>query len=318
MIALLLTGPRKHTHRVLRHTGRFDLRLIAYQHAFRAKRLPRATYIFTDFDRLNFWELQLAGRLHRHLAAAGLRVLNDPARVRHRYSLLRTLHAQGINHFNVHRVDEDASPHRYPLFLRTESAHQGPLSDLLHTPADVQRAVDDALAQGIPRRELLLVEYAAEPVRDNLFRKLAIYRVGDRLVPAMCAHDARWCPKYGQLGAADQALYDDEHDIIQTNRYADALRPAFDAGEIAYGRADFGLVDGQPQVYEINTNPALRRPTTHPYPIRLEAARLAFDQLADAFAAIDTPAVGRVAIDDDLLAQQRRHDRYMTLSRWTP
>ena len=37
--------------------------------------------------------------------------------------------------------------------------------------------------------------------------------------------------------------------------------PNTSAGGIEFGRADFGLVDGRPQVYEINTNPTIAMPT---------------------------------------------------------
>ena len=33
------------------------------------------------------------------------------------------------------------------------------------------------------------------------------------------------------------------------------MKPAFDLAGIDYGRVDFGLVEGKPQIYEINNNP---------------------------------------------------------------
>ena len=36
-----------------------------------ARFLPRATWIFTDFDRLSFWELELAARVYRNLIGSG-------------------------------------------------------------------------------------------------------------------------------------------------------------------------------------------------------------------------------------------------------
>jgi len=318
MIVLLLTGAHGHTHRALQNTGRFDLEIVTYQRAFRSPWLRRATYIFSDFDRLNFWEVELAALLYRRLDEARLRVLNDPARVRQRFSLLRTLKESGFNRFDVWRVEDSRRPTRFPVFLRTESAHRGPLSDLLNDGDEVEAAIERALTDGVPLHELLLVEYCAQPASENVFRKEAIYRVGDRMVPSLAVHDSGWSAKVGVMGIAGQALYDEEYESVTTNRFQDALRPAFQAANIDYGRADFGVVEGRPQIYEINTNPKVKRVQEHPFPVRMESGRFAFDQLVQAFEAIDTPTGGRIRIHDSRLRQQLRRDLLMTRPRWTP
>ena len=319
MITLLTSPAHSYTHEPLKNTGRFDFRVMSYNRALRSRALPTGTYIFADLDRLGFWELELASRLYRCLAAAGVRVVNDPARVRQRLSLLRELRHRGINSFAAWQADDSARPWRYPAFLRTQSAHRGTLSDLLHEDGEVDAAVDAAVSGGVPMRELIMVEYCAEPVRAGLFRKLAAFRVGDRMVCTLCVHERHWAAKYGEVGIADQALYDDEYDIVASNRFGDALLPAFEAAGIEYGRADFALVDGQPQVYEINSNPMLDRIVEHPFPVRLKTDALFFDRLKDALARIDTsddrPAV---PLDDEILVRQRRHDRLVTRARWTP
>jgi hypothetical protein len=317
MITLLTTTAHAYTHAPLVASDRFDFRMLSYNRALRARALPRGTYIFGDLDRLGFWELELAARLYRRLAAHGLRLLNDPARVLQRFALLARLHHDGRNDFAVWRVEEPARPTRFPVFLRTQSAHRGPLSDLLHDAAAVEAAIAHALAEGVPVRELMLVEYCAQPVGEKLFRKLATMRVGDAMVCTLCVHESRWSAKHGEAGIATDALYRDEHDIIAGNRHGEALRPAFEAAGIEYGRADFALVDGREQVYEINTNPMVARLGAHPVPLRLEADALFFERLLDAVAAIDSPSTGpRVAIDDPVLAAQREHDRWMTRPRW--
>lgn len=319
MITLLTSPAHDYTHDPLKRGSVRGFRSLSYNRAFRARTLAHGTYIFSDLDRLGFWELELASRLYRVLERAGCRVLNDPARVRQRLSLLRELQHRGINRFGAWQADESARPWRYPVFLRTQSAHRGTLSELLNDAAELDEAIAAALARGVPMRELIVVEYCAQPVREGLFRKLAAFRVGDRMVCTLCVHESHWAAKYGELGVADQALYDDEYDIVASNRYGDALRPAFEAAGIEYGRADFALVDGLPQVYEINSNPMLHRAEDHPFPIRLKTDALFFTRLEEAFVALGTPtAASDVAIDDEVLAQQRRRDRLMTRARWTP
>lgn len=316
MIVFLVT--RNHEPVGLKALSDVDVRIRTYHGVFRSSRLRRATYVFCDLDRLNFWELEVAAHLYRQLEREGARVLNDPARARQRFGLLRTLEEAGINSFDVWRVDDTRRPDRYPVFLRTESAHRGPISDLLEDENQVREAVRDALAEGYPRRELLLIEYRGEPVEDGLFRKLGILRLGERLVPCLNAHDPNWTAKIGVSGIAGQALYDEEHAIIRENRYADELWPAFRAAEIEYGRADFGLVDGRVEVYEINTNPSVKKLESHPYPVRFDSDRMVWEALARAFEAADTPAGPRIRIDEETLDLQRYHDRWMTRPRWIP
>jgi hypothetical protein len=319
VIVLITTAGHMKTHWPCRQWTSVKVTVLPYHRALSSPRLPRATYIFADVDRLGFWELELSAKLYRVLRAAGVRTLNDPALVRQRFSLLRALQREGRNDFQVYRVEADESPRRFPVFLRSESAHRGTLSSLLHTQAEVDAAVTSAVSNGIPRKELLLLEYCAEPIADDVFRKLSVYRVGPRMVPTLAVHQSTWHAKAGELGIADAATYEDEYASVSANRYGDMLRPCFDIARIGYGRADFGFVGGKPQVYEINTNPYLKSVKSHPYPIRVEAARLSMKLLEEAFAEIDTDATsGTVAVDDELLVRQRRLDRWSFGPRWTP
>src|SRR5690606_3000761 len=126
--------------------------------------------------RLGYWELELAALLHRLLQRNGVRVLNDPARVRQRYALLRLLKQRGLNDFDAWLPDHGQWPERYPVFLRTIASHRGPLSELLHNRAEAEAALADHLAAGHPRKDLMFVEYCAEPNADGVFRKLSVYR----------------------------------------------------------------------------------------------------------------------------------------------
>ncbi|WP_162917062.1 hypothetical protein [Dongia deserti] len=288
-----------------------------YDRLFRSRRVPRGTWVFTDFDRLGAWELELAARAYRSLKAAGLTVLNDPAIVCQRFTLLRRLREQGFNRFAVWSVDAGEWPDRYPVFLRAQSAHRGSFSGLLGDRAALEAAIAERIGRGVPRRELMVVEYCAEAVREGLFRKLASYRVGAVMVPALCVHQSSWVAKDGEMGIAGQDLYDDEYRIVAEDRHCAEIRPAFEIGEIEFGRADFGMVDGRPQVYEINTNPTIGILEKHPFAVRIKADRLFQEKFAAALRRIDTPdSAERVPIKSSVLKEQRRHDRWMTKGRW--
>jgi hypothetical protein len=141
----------------------------------------------------------------------------------------------------------------------------------------------------MPLASLLLVEYAAEPVQPNLFRKLSVYRFGDVWFGGTCVHEDMWLVKGGVLGIATPELYDDELRIVRDNPYCAAVAPAFALAGIEYGRIDFGLVGGKPQIYEINSNPTVSFPTEHPSPARVESYRIYRRNFLDALIANDSP-----------------------------
>lgn len=316
MLCFVVTWPRKTMHRLHEISGMPPHRIWSYDRLFRARRLPFATCIFTDFDRLSYWELELAAHAYRRLQEAGVRVLNDPARATHRFTLLRRLHAAGLNRFGVWRADETDVIDRWPVFLRTELAHRGPLTDLISCRADLHQALDKCLAEGFPLNDLMIVEYCAQPLRPGLFRKYAAYRIGDRLVSALSVHDSDWVVKYGQPGCADESFYQEELESIGNPPDDPALWRAFELARLEFGRVDYALVDGTPQVYEINSNPTIGRLLEHPFAQRLKAARIVEQRLTEAFREIDSPPGKAIPVTDPLLTRQRRLDILMLRSRW--
>lgn len=269
-----------------------------YAKLFRARWVPRATYVFTDLDRLSLPDLDRAARAYRLLRDAGLRVLNDPARVPSRLGLLRSLHEAGINRFNAYRAEERVTPARWPVFLRSEGGHEPPRSGLLADAEALASAIESAVSAGAPRPSLLIVEYAAEPVKPGIFRKLSSFQVGAANFAHTAVHDDQWSVKYGKKGLAGDELYDDELRIVRDNPYGERLRAVFRLAGIEYGRADFGLLGGEAQVYEINTNPDVKLfpKQAHPSPHRLEALRIYRENYLDALKAIDTPEGGSVRV----------------------
>lgn len=281
--------------RIQRDPGAPRIQVLDYDRLIRSRRLPRIPHVFTDLDRLPPFDLELAALVHQQLKRRQVPVYNDPARVKTRYALLRALHEAGVNDFNAYRVDEGLRPARYPVFLRRDSGHGNPQSELLHDWDTAREAIDAAQERGIPASNLILIEYAAEPVRPGVFRKLALWRVGERYVPAVSVHDHTWIVKYGSMGAAGEELYREDLRCVRENPFADALAKAFEIAAIEYGRADFGLVGGRPQVYEINTNPSVRRGSDdHPSESRLRAQDESWSGYLEALRGIDAePDRGR-------------------------
>ncbi|MEM6411935.1 MAG: hypothetical protein AAF683_10420 [Pseudomonadota bacterium] len=323
MIIFVTSAHHKYALRPLKALrGAPEIQIISYNRLFKLDRFRKATYIFCDFDRLNFWELDLAAKVHRQLSANGCRVLNDPARALQRFSLLRKLQREGLNSFHVWDAAIDPLPDRFPVFLRTKAGHRGTLTDLLGSEAEAREALTRALDDGINLHDLMFVEYCAEPIASNVFRKLSAFVIGDQIVTGMAVHDATWHAKFGAEGIAGECLYKEEYEIVDTNEFAEQMLPVFRAANIEFGRADFSMVDGQLETYEINTNPSISPIIEHPFDIRVEADRLHHERLLMALAKLDEEADGRktrpVRLDIPELAAQKRRDRGVFSVRWTP
>ncbi len=289
MILIVTMANHRYTHKSLEEEADLDLRVISYSELFNYQGArPTATYVFTDFDRLAGFALDRAALLYRELRDQGSVVLNDPALALGRFGLLRALNRAGINAFDAYRVDALETPARWPVFLRVDGDHGKPVSDLIDNEEQLSAALEQSLRDGVPRSLSGIVEYAAEPVQPGLFRKLSVFRVADRLLGYTCVHDDQWIVKYGKPGIASPELYDEEYEFVSTNPFAEALRPVFEIAGVDYGRVDFGLVGGRPQIYEINTNPDIKlRPPPGKVQRREESLELFRSNYLEAMRAID-------------------------------
>jgi hypothetical protein len=175
------------------------------------------------------------------------------------------------------------------VFLRTEGTHAGPQPELYQSAEELEKGIERVVAGGLPRSRLLIVEFMAEPIRPGLYRKLSCFRVGQISVATTCVFDTQWIAKDGKLGITPPELYDDELRIVRENPYGAALSRAFEIAGIEYGRADFGLIGGEIQIYEINTNPHIKLGREHPSPVRVESYRVFARNFLDALKPIDTP-----------------------------
>lgn len=318
MIIFVTTVAHRYTHApIVRQLP--SVRRMTYPHLLARRDLPRATYIFTDFDRLSSWQLEVAAHVYRALEAGGARVLNDPARALQRLALLRRLRADGINTFSAWSALDAASVDRFPVFVRTISAHRGVATPLLDTPAALSDALEDLVRRGMPLSDLMIAEYRAEPIRDDIFRKLSVFRLGDRLVAGTSVHERSWTAKEGQDGVAGDVGYAEDLEIVRANPHAAPLMGAFEAAHIGYGRADFGIVAGRPEIYEINTNPMMHAPHAITSPIRAEAVRYAHDAYCAALLELDSAGGARIRVPlPEAMNECRRRDRLLPGYQWMP
>ncbi len=272
------------------------LQVANYERLFRARQVPRATYIFGDIERLSAWELRLAADAHGLLTACGLRCLNKPALAMSRVELLGALHAAGINPFRAWRGDERPKPTRFPVFLRGEFDHMKAIPQLIATQKQLVETLRALQTGGVPLRGILVVELCAKPYSQGLWHKWGSYRVGDRYSVDHIGVDDTWLVKYGAWDKLTDAAVNDEYDAVVSNRFAADLKRAFEIAHIEFGRADHATIGGRTVIYEINTNPFIGHYVPDPKPVRFETQKHARMRLAACLEEIDTAETGTVEI----------------------
>jgi hypothetical protein len=289
LLHFVTVAGKERTHRtVARRLGSNRFRTHTYQQLLRARLVPWGTWIFSDFDRLSASQLRRVVAVAEKLRESGATVVNDPTQILQRTSLLRTLRREGINSFDVWRLPDGERPDRFPVFIRGEADHFGPLTELLHDGDELEAALEELLAgHQVALHDLIAVEYRAETIDGERFRKMAAYRVGDRIVPGMIIINTHWRAKEGTVRIATQEDYDHERELHAAYPWGDVVRRAFELASIEYGRADFGIVRGRPEIYEINTNPMMTDLKTHWNDTKMATFEAMIGRYDDAILALD-------------------------------
>lgn len=250
---------------------------------------PAGHWIFSDVDRLTPAQREEAALFRAHLLASGAArsVHNDPLRTMGRYEFLRTLKERGLNDFDVVRLTEARRPVRYPVFLRAEDGHAGAETGLLHDAAAFDAALADLDGSGRTREGRLAIGHCAEPDARGLYRKYAAWCIAGRVLPGHLFLGPDWMLKEPQV--VDEEALRLERAYLEENPHEAALAEVFRIAGIEYGRADYGVVGGRIQVYEVNSNPGIPS-SPSPGPGVHRAAHDAWfnERIQDAFRELDS------------------------------
>ena len=296
MIRILLSRAHSYTISHFLETWGRDVRKfvrpLCYEDLAFGKRLKPGTYIFADLERLDDAQLDFAKHIWRTLAARpeSYRLLNDPSKALRRYELLKALHANGTNAFQAFRMNNGRLPEKFPVFLRRESEHDGAISSLLNSRQELDSAVADLTSKGIPRGDLLAVEYCETADSTGLYRKYSAFRVGDRLLARHALFSRKWVVKLAD--ETEEKWVEEEAEYLRAHPHEAELRKIFDLAHIDYGRIDYSLLNGKIQVWEINTNPNITSSPMKIAPGRLPTQWAFIKQLREAFETVDSMVEG--------------------------
>jgi len=257
-------------------------------------------HIFSALDQLNDSGREAVAALYDRLAVRcpGAPRLNDPRQALLRHNLLNTLFDAGINRFAARRASERTDDLRFPVFVREENAHDGPLTGLLADRRALARASLALRARGHRGSGLLVVEFCDLSDDDGFYHKAAAFKVGDAIVPAHLLIGRPWVLKWDEAVRDERSLRENL-EFVTGNPHEAWLRRVFDLAHVNYGRCDYGVSGDTLQVWEINLNATIGfGPGPPPAPLspKLEAlldqARLAHhDMMRAAFRALD-PGMG--------------------------
>jgi len=259
-------------------------RLIAEKHF----RLPSGTYIFTSIGQslgtrdppspARQWAIRLHAALIEQLGPA--RVLNDPSHSLRRFGLLRALGEADLNRFQVHRAGDGAADMRFPVFLRHEYGTVWNAPALLAT----REAYETELTR-TDNAGLLAIEYCDTRDAHGIYRKYGCFVVGERIVPRHLFLSRNWLVKSADI--VDGAVVGEELAVLEANPHAETLLRACRLANISYGRIDYALLDGAPQIWEINITPQIVTRPGEDTPDRNPAHEKFAAAFAAAMAAID-------------------------------
>lgn len=263
------------------------VRLLAYEDHPRASALPDGTFVFADVDRLPPDTTASAADLWEALAARGdrVRLLNRPGVSMRRFELLRALRERGSNRFDVRRLDEPRADLRFPVFVRDLLEHRGALTPLLADAASLEAALTELRDAGRRDDDLLIVEFVDTIGPDAIYRKYAAMVIGECVLAHHVMFGHGWEVKAPSL--AEPEMIAENRAFQLANPHEERLRELFRLARIEWGRVDYAVLDGELQIWEINTNPTLlsaprryseaQRPAKLWFADRVTAALLALD-----------------------------------------
>jgi WD40 repeat protein len=242
---------------VLGSEYRKRVKYISYNQFLKSKKLRSGTYIFSDIERLPPKTAEWAHKYWQELENKGssIRLLNNPIHVMRRFELLRSLYEKNIHAWNVYRLTDLRWPTRYPVFLRKENDHEGPLTELIHGRSELDNEIKLLTDNGHSREEIIITEFCDTKDSDGIYRKYGAFYLGGKILRRHIFFQDTWMIKYPLL--MEEKLLKEEIEYVQSNAHEEEIRKVFDLAHIDHGRIDYAFLDGKIQVWEINTNPYL-------------------------------------------------------------
>lgn len=227
---------------------------LSYPWAYNISDFSGGIFLFSDLDIMTSDEMakacKLADRISRqkesHL------IINDPRRALSKVEVLKTLYKKGINEYQAYTISEYRQIKRFPVFLKATGNHGGPQSQLLFNLKEVEQVIaKEQLADGSD--DFYFVEHLSCDKSHGYRTKYSYFKFGAHLFPRHVFFSKDWMIK--TRDRLSPKLAQIEHDFLVNNPHYETIQKVFDVSNLDYGRVDYSLLNGKPQIWEINTNP---------------------------------------------------------------
>ncbi|MCW5605473.1 MAG: hypothetical protein KIT18_13100, partial [Burkholderiales bacterium] len=100
---------------------------------------------------------------------------------------------------------------------------------------------------------LIAIEFMDTSDAVGIYRKYGCFVVGERIVPRHLFFSRNWLVKGADLH--EPAMIEEELAFLESSPHAQLLSEAMRLANIGFGRIDYALLDGQPQIWEVNITP---------------------------------------------------------------
>ncbi|MEQ9403185.1 MAG: hypothetical protein RIM99_06360 [Cyclobacteriaceae bacterium] len=261
MIYFLATEAHCYTFQDLPKSIKSRSRVVSYEEIQKLKNQQAGPIIFTDLDRLSSKQLLQVTQVYDQLKDQNpeIPLLNNPAKVLLRYDLLKRLYKEGINDFNIFRESEDLSEMHFPVFVRSEHVHTYNSGlGLAFNTAQLVRNISNHTGAGADLHRLIITECCDVSDEYGIFNKYAAYFINGQVIPRHLYYSKNWYVSAKSVREVPEINIDrfDLHEkYIQSNPHKEWIQNVFEIAGTDYGRIDYGLKNGVPQVWEINLNP---------------------------------------------------------------
>ncbi|MDB9822374.1 hypothetical protein OAC89_01575 [Deltaproteobacteria bacterium] len=279
--------------------------VVYYEERLRIQRLSSGTFIFADIELLSPKEAEWAAYIWEALFSSGkeIRLLNHPTRSMRRFELLRMLHHQGVNRHNIHKLTDSQANIRFPVFIRNENDHNGPLTTLIKSSTNLADVVSGLKKAGTYLDDKIIAEFNNLSDSEGVYRKYSAFIVGNRIIARHIFFSKNWMIKRPDLD--DKSLMEEELGYVMNNPHEELLRKYFKLASIEYGRIDYGMLNGKPQVWEINTNPMIAGLISSMIPERAKTHEHFTAQISSAFKSINCKVGSPVQLEISRLWGER-------------
>jgi hypothetical protein len=274
------------------------VKYISYDNFLKSRKLNAGTYIFSDIERLPLRTSEWAEKYWLELdnSELSIRLFNNPLKVMRRYELLRNLYENQSHNWNVYYLKELRWPTKYPVFLRRENDHDGPITDLIYNCQDLESEIKLLTQRGYSREDIIITEFCDTKDSDGIYKKYGAFYLGGKIIRRHVFFSDNWMVKYPKF--REDKFLKEEMDYIQSDAHEVAIREIFELANIDHGRIDYGLVDGKIQVWEINTNPHMVYFEEKDDP-RSEVNSIFFRKYVNALEEIDLPSQNSIRCQVD-------------------